>query len=91
MSHLNGDLRKFKEDHWKGLNSLIHSGTMQLSYEFVDGGMIKKHSSEYSQTLLDFSERFSISSLGNVGSIVENTNIIKSCIKLSKERLGIAI
>jgi hypothetical protein len=91
MPHLNGSLTEFKENHWKGLNSLTHSGIMQFSYEFVDGEMKRKYSSKYLQTLLNFSERFAISSLGSVGKIVENINIIKCSIKLSEERLGIAI
>jgi hypothetical protein len=91
MPHLNGTLSKFKENHWKGLNCLTHSGTMQFSYEFVDGKMRRKCSNGYPKTLLDFSERFAISSLGSVGKIVGCVNIIKCSIKLSKERLGIAI
>ena len=91
MPHLNGTLRKFKKAHWKGLNSLTHSGVMQFSYEFVDGEMRRKYSSNLPNTLLDFSERFAISSLGSVGKIVGSVNIIKCSIKLSNERLGIAI
>jgi hypothetical protein len=91
MPHLNGTLRKFKNDHWKGLNSLTHSGVMQFSYEFVDGKMRRKYPSGLPNTLLNFSERFAISSLGSLGKIVGSVNIIKCSIKLSNERLGIAI
>lgn len=91
MPHLNGTLRKFNDDHWKGLNSFTHSGIMQFSYEFVDGEMRRKYSSDLPTTLLCFSERFAISSLGNVGKIVGSVDIIKCSIKLSHERLGIAI
>ena len=91
MPHLNGSLNKFKDNHWKGLNSLTHSGIMQFSYEFNNGVMTKKFSKEYSKMLLDFSERFAISSLGDVGKISENINIIKCSIELAKDRLGMAI
>lgn len=47
MPHLNGTLSKFKENQWKGLNSLNHSGTMQFSYEFIDGEMRRRYSSDY--------------------------------------------
>lgn len=89
MPHLNGTLSKFKDDYWKGLNNLTHSGTMQFSYEFVSGVMRRKYSSDYPKTLLDFSERFAIASLGNVGKIVGCVNIIKCTIKLSEERLDL--
>ena len=89
--NLNGALRKFKEAHWKGLNSLTHSGVMQFSYEFENGEMRKKYSNDLPNTLLNFSERFAISSLSNVGKIVGSTDIIKCSINLSRERLGIAI
>jgi hypothetical protein len=90
-SNLNGSLRKFKEEHWKGLNSLTHSGAMQFSYEFSDGEMRRKYSNALPNTLLNFSERFAISSLRNVGKIVGSVDIIKCSINLSSERLGIAI
>ncbi len=64
---------------------------MQFSYEFVDGEMRRKYSSDLPNTLLNFSERFAISSLGSVGKIVGSIDIIKCSIKLSSERLGIAI
>ncbi|NOX75915.1 MAG: hypothetical protein GXP17_04730 [Gammaproteobacteria bacterium] len=78
MPHLNGALKKFKENHWKGLNSLTHSGIMQFSYTFSGGKMTKKYSSEYSNSILEFSERFAIMSLGEVGKIAENINIISA-------------
>jgi hypothetical protein len=88
MPYYNGNLSKFKQDHWKGLNSLTHSGIMQFSYQFKDGVMSKKHQANYSKTLLEFSERFAILSLGNVGKIVGDIEIVKTHIELAKERLG---
>jgi hypothetical protein len=89
--NLNGSLRRFKEAHWKGLNSLTHSGVMQFSYDFAGGEMRRKYSSDLPNTLLNFSERFAISSLGSVGKIVGSVDIIKCSINLSSERLGITI
>ena len=87
--HLNGNLREFKKNHWKGLNSLTHSGIIHFRYEFVDSEMKRKYSSDFPNTLLNFSERFAITSLGSVGEIVGSIDIIKCCFKLSSERLGI--
>ena len=42
IPHLDGTLNKFKEGHWKVLNCLTHTGTMQLSYQFKNGVMQKK-------------------------------------------------
>jgi hypothetical protein len=89
IPHLNGTLSTFKDAHWKGLNCLTHTGTMQLSYQFKDGVMQKKFETGYAQELLDFSERFAIASLGNVGKIVEDVAIGKLYIELARERLGI--
>lgn len=91
MPHLNGTLSGFKERYWKGLNCLTHSGTMQFSYEFIDDEMKGQYSSDYSKSLLDFSDRFAISSLGYVGKIVGCEKIIKCSLKLSKERFGLEI
>jgi hypothetical protein len=88
MPHLNGTLSKFKNNHWNGLNNLTHSGTKQFSYEFINGEMIRKYSNSYSQALLDFSERFSILSLGSLGKIVGDLNIVNCSIELTNERLA---
>jgi hypothetical protein len=60
---------------------------MQLSYQFKNGVMQKKIKTGYSQVLLDFSERFAIASLGNVGKIVGDGAIVKLYIELAQERL----
>ena len=88
MPHLNGTLSKFKNNHWKGLNNLTHSGTKQFSYEFINGEMIRKYSESYCQALLDFSERFAILSLGSLGKIVGDLNIINCYKELNNERLA---
>jgi hypothetical protein len=50
--------------------------------------MSKKYRADFSNTLLEFSERFAILSLGNVGQIVGDIEIAKLHIELAQERLG---
>jgi hypothetical protein len=88
LPYYKDSISKFKEHHWKGLNSLTHSGVMQFSYQFKDGVMSKKYQADFSNTLLEFSERFAILSLGNVGKIVGDIEIVKLHIELAQERLG---
>lgn len=88
MPHLNGSLSDFKNNHWKGLNSLTHSGTKQLTYQFWNGEMRRKYPIDYAETLLDFAKTLSIHSLGSLGKIVENTKIIQCCVKLSDELIA---
>lgn len=86
--NLNGSLMKFKDIHWKGLNSLTHSGTMQLigfsALENIHSASIE----DREKTLIDFSNRFAISSLGNVGRLIESVEVLKTYISLSKTVLG---
>ena len=89
MPYLNGSISSFKKDHWKGLNSLTHSGVMQLSYQFSNGVMSKKFMSDFPKTILDFSERFAILSLGNVGKIVGDIELVKLHIELFEEHIGV--
>ncbi|EJE8536015.1 hypothetical protein M5226_004393 [Vibrio vulnificus] len=80
--NLNGALKKFKDNHWKGLNSLTHSGVLQL----------QRYSSLYNvenidaeiATIIDFSNRMTIGSLSEVGVITKNKDIIQSSIELTK-------
>nr|WP_255199928.1 hypothetical protein [Vibrio parahaemolyticus] len=80
--NLNGALKKFKDNHWKGLNSLTHSGVLQLqrysrlyNVENIDAEIA---------TIIDFSNRMTISSLSEVGVITKNKDIIQSSIELTK-------
>lgn len=85
-----GKLSDFKKYHWKGLNSLTHSGIMQLSNS--SGLKVSTKDDEtYTATILNFSERFAITSLCEVGKIVGRHEIIQCAIKLANERLNIAI
>ena len=88
MPHLNGSLSDFKKNHWKGLNGLTHSGTQQFKYQFNNGEMRRKYSDDYAETLLDFSKRLAIHSLGSLGKIVKSTKIIQCCINLSSEHIS---
>lgn len=80
--NLNGTLTEFKNKHWKGLNSLTHSGVLQF----------KKYSTKYNDeninseiaTIRDFSNRMCIGSLSEVGVITSNYQIIQSSIELFK-------
>ncbi|QUI61194.1 hypothetical protein GSF04_01260 [Pseudoalteromonas sp. A22] len=78
--NLKGKLKQFKEEHWKGLNSLTHTGVMQLkrySLAFEQSGLETEI-----ETILDFSNRMSISSLGDVGKITKNKAAMQVSIDL---------
>ncbi|WP_233349558.1 DUF6988 family protein, partial [Vibrio cholerae] len=78
--NLKGKLKQFKEEHWKGLNSLTHTGVMQLkrySLAFEQSGLETEI-----ETILDFSNRMSISSLGDVGKITKNEAAMQASIDL---------
>lgn len=87
--HLNGSLTKFKQSHWKGLNSLTHSGIMQCQYSFDNGEMRKILPETRSEMLMDFSNRFAIGSLADVGKITNDIEVMKMASYLGREHLGI--
>ncbi|MFQ1763113.1 DUF6988 family protein [Aeromonas veronii] len=87
--HLKGTLAEFKQNHWKGLNSLTHSGVMQCQYNFENGEMRKIFSETHSETLMDFSKRFAIGSLADVGKITNDIEVMKMASYLGREHLGI--
>jgi len=89
--NLNGKISEFKRNHWNGLNSLTHSGILQLTNS---SGLIisrNRDDASYAQTILEFSERFAICSLGEVGKIVSSKDIIKCAIELADQRRSTAI
>ncbi len=83
--YLDGRLSEFKVQHWKGLNSLTHSGVLQCGYSFVNGEMKKAFSESYHKTMLDFANRFSIVSLGDVGKITSDAKILRTTVQLFNE------
>nr|WP_278995725.1 hypothetical protein [Plesiomonas shigelloides] len=87
--YLGGRLSEFKIQHWKGLNSLTHSGVLQCSYSFVNGEMKKTFSESYHKTMLDFANRFSIVSLGDVGNITGDAKIMRTAMQLFNEHADV--
>ncbi|EOV0048300.1 DUF5677 domain-containing protein [Vibrio vulnificus] len=85
--HLNGSLQTFKDYHWKGLNSFTHSGTMQLMQ--FQGSLDVTEEPE--SNTIDFANRFAISSLGSVGELLKDINVLKKHISLADRFLGISI
>ncbi|AEH35308.1 hypothetical protein DEB41_17440 [Vibrio anguillarum] len=85
--HLKGSLQAFKDYHWKGLNSFTHSGSMQL-VQFQRGldGI-----EETGSNTIDFANRFAISSLGSVGELLKDINVLQRHISLADRFLGISI
>ncbi|MFS8153380.1 DUF6988 family protein [Vreelandella titanicae] len=85
--HLKGSLQSFKDYHWKGLNSFTHSGSMQLlqfqgRLEVAEGA---------ADNTIDFANRFAINSLGSVGELLKDVNVLKKHISLADRFLGISI
>lgn len=85
--HLNGSLQTFKDYHWKGLNSFTHSGTMQLMQ--FQGSLDVTEEPE--SNTIDFANRFAINSLGSVGELLKDINVLKKHISLADRFLGISI
>ena len=89
--HLGGRLSAFKKHHWKGLNSLTHTGVLQCSYSFVNGEMKRIFPKSYDHTMLDFANRFSIGSLGDVGRITNDAEIIATAVQLINDTIEVKI
>lgn len=85
--NLNGSLQAFKDNHWKGLNSFTHSGAMQLM-QFQGS---RDATEDTGSNTIDFANRFAINSLGSVGELLKDINVLKKHISLADRFLGISI
>ncbi len=85
--HLKGSLQSFKDYHWKGLNSFTHSGSMQL-LQFQGRVEVAEGAAD---NTIDFANRFAINSLGSVGGLLKDVNVLKKHISLADRFLGISI
>jgi len=88
---LNGSLTKFKTDHWKGLNSLTHSGASQFRNRVKNGEIRKVFSGQLINEIIKFSDRFAIASFVYVSQILKDIDSMKNALALSKEKLNISI
>lgn len=87
----NGSLMKFKENHWKGLNSLTHAGMKHCKYIFSKDEMVKSYSDSQVEMMIDFSNRFAIGSLAAVGKVTSDTTILKMAIGLFHEYIDVKL
>jgi len=88
---LNGSLTKFKTYHWKGLNSLTHSGASQFRNRVKNGEIRKVFSSQLINEIIKFSDRFAIASFVYVSQISKDIDSMKNALALSKEKLNISV
>lgn len=85
--HLKGRLKTFKKKHWNGLNSYTHSGSMQLILFQKNLDAAKDSGSQ----TIDFANHFAINSLGSVGELLKDIDVIKKHISLAERYLPISI
>lgn len=76
---------EFKKYHWKGLNSFTHAGSLQLM-QFSQSETNKEN---LLNTAIDFSNRFTIASLGSVGKILRSEEVLSKYIHLAEKYLSI--
>ena len=86
---MKGSLSEFKRLHWKGLNSLTHSGASQFRNR-VKGAEVKKtFSPEFVRELIVFSDRFSIASFVYLARISGNYKLMGKAIDYCGAKLNI--
>ena len=83
--HLNGVISEFKKYHWKGLNSFTHAGLLQL----IQSSQSQEKKEKLLGTAIDFSNRFAIASLGDVGKILQSEEVLSRQVKLAEKYCAI--
>jgi hypothetical protein len=78
-------LAKQKEDYWKTLNSLTHTGTAQLSRKLSGENITNGHDLEFIKQVLNFSSNYALLACGELAAISKNTTSQASFLSVAKE------
>ena len=78
-------LTKQKEDYWKTLNSLTHTGSAQLSRKLHGENITNAHDPEFIKQVLNFSSNYALLACGELAAISNNKSAQASFLSIAKE------
>ena len=87
--NMDGKLSEFKKAHWRGLNSLTHSGALQFKNRIQGAEIGKAFAPGFVSDLTEFSSRFTIVSFVYLAFLSKNQELIENALAYSSEKLNI--